>query len=88
MNAVIVSDASVEEIAALVLAVQKQQKICLEGEKTENEREAMIRYYERYLSELKAGELPKDEKISESERQTVICECEFRLAKLKAGASP
>ena len=55
MNAVIVTGASAKEIAALVLAVQERQKASTKKEMPEEERESLIRQYERRLEKLKAG---------------------------------
>lgn len=49
-----------EEIAALVLAVQERRKAISEREVPGNERELLIREYERRLALLKSGASPGD----------------------------
>ena len=55
MDAIIVTGASNKEIATLVLAVQEWRKANPAKEMPEDERESLIRQYERRLEKLKAG---------------------------------
>lgn len=67
MDAVIVTNGTPKEIAALVLAVQGRQKASSERKMPENEREQLIRRYEseirqcsRRLAKLRSGASPVD----------------------------
>jgi len=66
-----------KEIAGLVLAAQNQR--------TETERDALLRWYEFNLAELRSGNCPN---IGHSERASLIRQYKNRIAVRKNGRSP